>query len=142
MSQQNNWNKVIPWYITGICTIALILVSLYLYNNLEWFKTSAVNNEELMANANYRIFLYSTHLSILKRSLGILTGIAITFIGLGVSFYALEKTSDVELSGFAKISTVSPGIIAIILGCFLISQSINSKDSMTFKPKTDNQTLK
>jgi hypothetical protein len=132
METPSKWHGLIPWYITIISTLSLILVAFYLYRNIEWFKNSSMDDPELQTNAAYRIFIYSSHLSMLKRSLGIITGIAITFIGLGVSFYALEKTADVEISGFAKLTAFSPGLFAILFGCFLISQAISSKDTMQF----------
>lgn len=138
MAESSRWTKLAPWYITIVSTFALVLVSYYLYVNIEWFKKSAIEDKELMKDPNYLIFIYSSHLSMLKRSLGIITGIAITFIGLAVSFHALEKSAEVNLSGFAKLTTFSPGLFAILFGCYLISQSIDSKDSIEFaKPQTE-----
>ena len=135
MENDSPWNKIIPWYLTITCTIALLAVFILLYKNLEWFKNSAINDPDLMKSSNYRIYIYSSHLGMVKRSLGIITGVSISFIGLSVCFYALASSTNVELTGMGKIASFSPGLIAIFLGCFLIFVSIDSKDTITFAPQ-------
>ncbi|WP_448104056.1 hypothetical protein [Pedobacter panaciterrae] len=87
-----------------------------------------------MEDGQYRVFFYTTYLGFIKRSLGIITGISITFIGLGVSFFAMSKESKLEVKGVAQLASVSPGLIAICLGCYLIIKSIESKDNIKFAP--------
>jgi hypothetical protein len=132
--KETKWSAFIPWFLTIICTVSIFLVGFFLYENIEWFKTSALDDGELMKDSAYRVFLYSTHLDMLKRSLGIITGVAISFLGLGVSFYALEKESQITVNAVGKIASVSPGLIAIFLGCFLIYETVGSKDELTIVP--------
>ena len=135
----STWSKYIPWYLTIACSVSLILVSFYLYQNVEWFKSSAVDNSDLMKDGQYRVFFYTSYLSFIKRSLGIITGIAISFIGLAVSFFEMTKVNKVELKGFARLASYSVGLIAIFLGVFLVIRCIDSKDSIKFdnKQKTE-----
>lgn len=53
------------------------------------------------------------------------------FLGVGVSFYTIKSQTDLKIStqNFSLgLVTASPGIIAMILGAFLVAHNTSSKD--------------
>lgn len=130
---ENKWNKFVPWFLTIACTITLIVIGLFLIQNIEWFKESVFSKGiEDINKPEYRIYAYQMHLSMIKRSIGLFSGFAIMFLGLGVAFFTMKDTTSLNASGggfTAKIATASPGIIALILGAYLIISTIKSKDN-------------
>ena len=137
-----DWNKFVPWFLTISCTITLIVIGIFLILNLEWFKDAVFSQDVQEINKpEYRFYAYHLHLSMIKRAIGLFSGFAIMFLGLGVAFYTLKNSTSLDASagGFtAKIITASPGIIATIVGAYLISSTISSKD--TFPPyKTEHK---
>lgn len=129
----NKWISVIPWFITIASTCALIAIGYFLIENIQWYKESVFNDSIKDVNEGaYRIRAYDLHLSMIKRSVGLFSGFAIMFIGLGVSFFTLKKNTEMELKSqiwSVNLVTASPGILAVLVGGFLIISTIKSKDS-------------
>jgi len=130
---KTNWNKFVPWFLTIACTITLIVIGAFLIQNIEWYKQSVFSdNVNQVLEPKYRFYAYHLHLSMIKRSIGLFSGFAIMFLGLGVAFFTLKNNSTIDASGggfTAKIATASPGIIALLVGAYLIIATIKSKDS-------------
>lgn len=131
MNEITSWEKYIPWFLTIASSIALIAIGAFLINNINWFKEGVFeNNADL--NLEYKIYAYQMHLSMIKRSIGLFSGFAVMFIGAGVAFYSISKQTTLNLEGAgitAGLVTASPGIVAMILGAFLIISTIKSKDN-------------
>lgn len=131
--KKNQWIIFAPWFLTIACTVMLGIIGYFLVINIEWYKAGVFSEEIKEANQpEYRFYAYHLHLSMIKRSIGLFSGFAIMFLGLGVVFFTLRNVSnvDVEQAGFkAKIATASPGIIALLVGAYLIVSSIASKDN-------------
>ena len=131
--QQRNWNRFVPWFLTIACTVALIVLGLFLIKNIQWYKESVFNPAIAEINdPDYRFYAYHLHLSMIKRSIGLFSGFSVMLLGLGVAFFTLKDRTNLEAEGAgfsAKIATASPGIIALIVGAYLISSTISSKDN-------------
>jgi len=127
-----DWNKFAPWFLTIACTIVLIIIGIFLINNIQWYKESVFDKAILDTDTpKYRFYAYHLHLSMIKRSIGLFSGFSIMFLGLGVAFFTLKESTSIDTKGVgftAKIVTASPGIIALLVGAFLITSTINSKD--------------
>lgn len=130
MKEQSNWEKYIPWFLTVASSIVLIAIGFFLINNINWFKEGVFKNSA-DSNLEYKVYAYQMHLSMIKRSVGLFSGFAIMFLGTSVSFYSIRKQTKLNIEGGLKASlvTASPGIVAMVLGVFLIISTINSKDS-------------
>jgi hypothetical protein len=128
----NKWVTLAPWFITIASTFALIAIGFFLIINIEWFKNSIFSCDIPERNTGaYRMRAYDIHLSMIKRSVGLFSGFAIMFIGLGISFFTLRKNTNLELKSeiwSANLATASPGLFAILVGGFLIVSTIQSKD--------------
>lgn len=128
-----DWNKFVPWFLTISCTLTLIVIGVFLIENIEWYKESVFAKDvSEIKQPEYRFYAYHLHLSMIKRSIGLFSGFAIMFLGLGVAFFTLKNNSTIDASGVgfsAKIVTASPGIIALLVGTYLIVSTIDSKDS-------------
>lgn len=129
---KTNWKNFAPWFLTTAGTLALIAIGLFLIQNIEWYKASVFNPEvQDTSLPDYRFYAYHLHLSMIKRSVGLFSGFAIMFLGLGVAFFTIKETTNLDAKGAgfsAKIATASPGIIALLVGAYLIISIINSKD--------------
>lgn len=133
-SQNLNWNKLIPWFLTIACTIAIIVLAVFLISNINWFKNQAFSNPEF-DSANYRIQIYHLYISMIKRSVGLFAGFILMLLGLGVAFFSVKEKSNIKVEGMgigASLVTASPGLIAVLVGGFLIIATIQSKDSFSF----------
>ena len=143
---QYNWNTFVPWFLTVACTLTLIVIGFFLIRNIEWYKANVFSDTVLEVNKpEYRFYAYHLHLSMIKRSVGLFSGFAIMFLGLGVAFYTLKKESNIDASGggfSAKIATASPGIIALLVGAYLIVSTIQSKDYFPDYDTTKHKTQK
>ncbi|WP_075604106.1 hypothetical protein [Saccharicrinis aurantiacus] len=128
----NNWNSFVPWFLTIASSIVLVIIGITLVLNIQWFKDSVFDESIREINdPNYRFYAYHLHLSMIKRSIGLFSGFAIMFLGLGVSFFTMKDITKIkaESAGIsAQIATASPGIVALIIGSILIIKSIDSKD--------------
>ncbi len=122
-----------PWFLTFACTAMLIVIGYFLVENIQWYKASVFSSSIVDVNQpRYRLHAYHLHLGVLKRSVGLFTGFAIMFLGLGVAFFTLRNNSTLDAStgGLSvKLVTASPGLMALIVGAFIITSTINSKDS-------------
>ncbi|MCE7993331.1 MAG: hypothetical protein HEP71_15195 [Roseivirga sp.] len=130
MKEETKWQRYIPWFLTIASSMVLLAIGLFLITNVNWFK-DGVFEHEAAKNLEYRVYAYQMHLSMIKRSVGLFSGFAIMFLGTGVAFYTLKKQSSVSLGGAgvtASVISASPGIIAMVLGAFLIAHTISSKD--------------
>ncbi|TSE04001.1 MULTISPECIES: hypothetical protein [Aquimarina] len=130
MKEQTSWEKYIPWFLTIASSIVLIAIGFFLINNINWFKEGVFENKADL-NLEYKVYAYQMHLSMIKRSVGLFSGFALMFLGIGVAFYSLKRQTTLNLEGAgitASLVTASPGIVAMILGAFLIISTIKSKD--------------
>ena len=130
MNNQTSWEKYIPWFMTIASSLVLIAIGIFLINNINWFKEGVFNNKADL-NLEYKVYAYQMHLSMIKRSIGLFSGFAIMFIGTAVAFYSIRKQTTLNLEGAgitASLVTASPGIVAMLLGAFLIISTIKSKD--------------
>lgn len=134
------WTLFAPWFLTISCVIVLIVIGYFLTSNIDWFKEGVFNEKILDVNKpEYRFEAYHLHMSIIKRSVGLFSGFAIMLLGLAVAFFTLKDTTDINAEGAmfkAKIVTASPGLIALLIGAYLIVSVIKSKD--TFLPYQSN----
>jgi hypothetical protein len=130
--EKTKWELSIPWFTTTVSFIMLIVLGIFLVRNIEWFKTSVFASEIIERNdPEYRFYAYHMHLSMIKRSVGLFTGFAIMFIGMGVIFFTIKEKIEGQLTApsfSANLVTASPGLIALIMGGYLIIASIQSKD--------------
>lgn len=137
----STWNRVIPWFMTALSLTVLFTLAWFLIENIYWFrKVSIVANMPL--DPSYRIYVYQLQLAMIKRSVGLFAGFALIFIGTSVAFYTLEREIKIggkAGAGSAKLSTASPGIVAMLLGVALIMYTIHSKDE--FPPPLNAQPL-
>ena len=121
-----------PWFITTASVLTLALIAYFLLHNIEWYKSTVFDMSVTERNtAQYRIYAYQMHLSMIKRSIGLFSGMALMFLGMSVVFYSVKDKFSGEFKGpviSAQIATASPGIIALIIGAYLIIATIQSKD--------------
>ncbi|NBC05751.1 MAG: hypothetical protein GVY26_00985 [Bacteroidetes bacterium] len=129
----STWSKTIPWFLTIASVLALLSIGYFLIQNVEWYKDTVfepgINDVECGA---YRMRAYDLHLSMVKRSVGLFSGFAVMFLGLGVAFYTLRSNTELsaDTQGFKlSLLTASPGIVAILVGGAMIILTIQSKDS-------------
>lgn len=141
--KNNNWKDFAPWFLTIACCFTLFFIGVFLVKNINWYKESVFNDQiKEINNPEYRFYAYHLHLSMIKRSIGLFSGFSIMFLGLGVAFYTLKDniTIGTESVGFStKIATASPGIIALIVGAYLIVATISSKDHFPGYQDSQNQ---
>ena len=124
------WENFIPWFLTLGCTITLIAIAFFLIANIEWFKTNIFNNVP-PDKFEFRIYAFQMHLAMIKGSIGLFSGFALIFLGLGVVFYSVKKISNfnIESEGFKlTLATTYPGLIAMILGVVMVLFTIASKN--------------
>lgn len=130
------WKGFAPWFLSITSSLTLIVIGFFLVLNIEWYKNAVFDSSIQEVNTpEFRFYAYHLHLSMIKRSVGLFSGFAIMFLGMGVAFYTLREntTIDGQAKGISmKLATASPGIIALLVGAYLISSSISSKD--TFPP--------
>ena len=116
------------------------------YNDLltESFEYRGFENESDL-NLEYKVYAYQMHLSMIKRSVGLFSGFALMFLGTGVAFYSIKKQTSFNLKGAgitASLVTASLGIIAMVLGAFLIISTIKSKDDFPIFSDTNKKEIK
>lgn len=140
------WNVFIPWFLTIACTVTLIIIGKFLLNNIEWYKESVFNKEVTQVlEPGYRFHAYHLHLSMVKRSVGLFSGFAVMFLGLGVAFFTLKNNTSVEASSAGlttKLITASPGIVALLVGAYIIISTIDSKDTFPAYGEVEQDGLK
>jgi hypothetical protein len=130
------WTEFTPWFMTVISVVVLGCLAWFLLENIHWFKVHATECAA-PTDAAYRIYIYHLHLSMIKRSVGLFAGFALIFVGTSVAFYTLKheiKFTGQAAGGSAKLTTASPGIIAMVLGVALIMFCIHSKDHFPDAP--------
>lgn len=131
MNEQSNWEKNIPWFLTLASSIVLVAIGYFLISNINWFKEGVFNNDADL-DLEFKVYAYQMHLSMIKRSVGLFSGFAVMFLGIGVAFYSVKKQTTLNVKGAgitASLVTASPGIVAMVLGAYLIISTINSKDN-------------
>lgn len=143
------WETTAPWILSITTVGSLVAIGLFLTLNVQWFKTEAfkpvtfAHSDSTLAaspttdhsasttDLRYRIYVFHLHTSMIKRSVALFTGFAVTLIGLGVSFYTLRSTSNL---GFdtptlrTRLVTASPGLIAVVVGAIMVLYTVSSKD--------------
>ena len=129
-----SWTNWIPLYLTIASAITLILIGFFLVENIQWYKNEVFAIYEARFGT-YRMRAFDVHLSMIKRSIGLFSGFSMLFLGLGVSFYSIKRGTELGVQSelwSANLVTASPGIVSMIVGAWLISFTIQSKD--TFLP--------
>jgi hypothetical protein len=127
---EDKWKTIIPWYMTILSTIILACLAIFLVGNIEWFKEQAISSSSWSSEL-FQIHIHHLHISMIKKSVGLFSGFSALFIGMAVCFYTLKQQSNMNLSSgkiSLAIATSSPGIIAMVLGSYLIISTIDSKD--------------
>lgn len=136
-----SWQQKIPWILTISSFVVLMIIGYFLVDNVNWFKNIVFEGvDKNNTNTEYQIYVYHMHLSMIKRSVGLFSGFAVMFLGIGVSFYTIKELTKIEVNSpsiSGSLITASPGIIAMIIGAALIILTINSKD--VFPGYSDNQ---
>ena len=128
---EENWKNIIPWYMTIFSTLVLICLAMFLVNNIEWFKEQAMASES-WSNDLFQIHIHHLHVSMIKRSVGLFSGFSALFIGMAVCFYTLKQQTNMDLKkgGISlAVATSSPGIVVMLIGCYLVVSTIDSKDN-------------
>jgi len=113
-----------------VSTIVLIGLAIFLISNIEWFKEQAITSKGWESDL-FQIHIHHLHLSMVKRSVGLFAGFSSLFIGMAVCFYSLKKQTQLDIQSInisIALATASPGIIAMIIGGFLIVTTVESKD--------------
>jgi len=135
------WEETIPWFMAAISVVVLVCLAWFLLENIYWFRNIATS-ASAPNSSDYRIYVYQMHLATINRSVGLFAGFALIFIGTSVAFFTLKKDTRIEGSTAgttAKLSSASPGILAMFLGAGLIMFTISSKDH--FPPPPSGQTI-
>ncbi len=135
------WEETIPWFMTAMSVLVLICLAWFLLENIYWFRSTATS-ASAPNSGEYRIYVYQMHLATINRSVGLFAGFALIFIGTSVAFFTLKKFTHIEgtaAGATAKLSSASPGIIAMFLGTVLIMFTISSKDH--FPPPPSGQAV-
>ena len=136
--ERTSWGKYIPWVLSASCIVVLAVIGYFLIENIQWYKDTVfcidlINAQEPV----YRIHAYHIHMSMMKNSVGLFSGFAIMFLGLGVAFYSLRKPIDLDVKSniwSVSIATASPGIIALLMGGTIIMFTIQNKSSFASYP--------
>jgi hypothetical protein len=137
------WTEFTPWFMTVISVVVLGCLAWFLLENIYWFKAHAIESTAPTDEA-YRVYVYQLHLSMIKRSVGLFAGFALIFVGTSVAFYTLKHEINLTgqaAGGSAKLTTASPGIIAMFLGVALIMFCIYSKDHFPDAPSQQPATV-
>lgn len=137
-----SWQSKVPWILTISSFIVLLIIGYFLIQNVNWFKDNVFANLTKDAtNLDYQIYAYHMHLSMIKRSVGLFSGFAVMFLGIGVAFYTIKELTTMNVNSTnisGSLVTASPGIIAMVIGAILIILTISSKDDFPpFEPKKD-----
>lgn len=129
--ENSSWGRFIPWFLSITCIGVLAVIGNFLIENVEWFKQTAYEIQLINAQEPvYRIHTYHMHMSMIKNSVGIFSGFAIMFLGLGVAFYSLKKQTNLDVQSkvwSASVATASPGIIALLVGGTIIMYCVGNK---------------
>jgi hypothetical protein len=126
----SKWEETIPWFMTSISVVVLVCLAWFLLENIYWYRQVATA-PSAPTSSSYRLYVYQMLLATINRSVGLFAGFALIFIGTSVAFYTLKKDTHVQGTAggaSAKLSSASPGIIAMFLGVVLIMFTISSKD--------------
>ena len=132
------WGRIIPWALTVSCLVVLAIIGNFLIENIEWYKNTVFNTRlDPIQVPIYKIHAYHIHVSMIKRSVGLFSGFAIMFLGLGVAFFSLRNRTDAEMKSdlwTLKVATASPGIIALLIGGIITMYTVGSKDNFAPYP--------
>lgn len=126
----NSWERFVPWYLTLISATVLIGIGWFLVDQIIWLR-GQMFDAQTATNLSYRSHQYFLLVSTMRRSAGLFAGISIVLLGIGVVFHVARDRSklDVSWGGVTLgIVTASPGIIAMVLGTFLVAHNTASKD--------------
>jgi hypothetical protein len=126
------WKKTAPWLLSILSIGSIVLLAIFLMSNFDWLKTNYRIND-LSSIDSRNIFLI--HTALLKRVLGFFTSLLLIFVGMSISAFVMSKQTEMNFNidkvGISIVS-VSPGIIAMVLGVLLMIVSITSKDEFNF----------
>ena len=127
-----SWDTFRPWFLTAASTIVLISIAYFLYDNVMWFRATTFNEESTSHALVFRLHVHHLHIAMVKRSIGLLAGFSLVFLGLAVAFHHVQSMSGARLQTPAlavEAVSASPGILAVVLGVVLLGFTIGSKDS-------------
>lgn len=125
-----SWDSAIPWFTTAMSVVLLIALAAFLVENIFWFRANARVADP--PDAAYLLYVFQLHSSLIKRSVGLLSGFSMLFIGTSIVFYtARNRTAgSATIHGVTlQLATYSPGIVAMVLGATLVAFTIQSKDT-------------
>ena len=129
-SNTTYWEYLIPWLLTGTSTLVLCAVGWFLAENLIWLREESFNNYDIN-NLSYRSHTFYLYMSSIRSSVRLFSGVALMFLGIGVSFYTIKSQTNLKVGAqnlTIGLVTASPGILAMVLGVFLIAYNVKSKD--------------
>ena len=125
-----SWDKAIPWVLTAASAIVLTMIALFLVDNINWFRDTALA-DPAGSDLVFRMHVHHLHLATVKRAVGLFSGFSMVFLGLGVAFRQMTSQSTVGAqapSVAVTVASASPGIVAMVLGLMLLMTTIVSKD--------------
>lgn len=140
-------NLIIIIILAVLCLSVLCKIYDFLTSNIEYFKAAAfktsgndLSNPSMFDKFNqmdrsYQIQIFHLHNSLVKRSVGFITGFSVLLIGFAISFHSIKSLIKVEGEAYdfkTSISTQSPGIIALIVGTAIVMFTIGSKDTFPY----------
>lgn len=122
--------------MSGLSFLSLVAIGWFLIDNFQWFKAHVLDVKD---PRDPKYLTYAMHMqnSLLKRCVGLFSGFALLFVGSSVALYVAKRMTklDGELKDFKlSVTTASPGIIAMLIGGFILVYTIQSKDD--FPPYT------
>ena len=115
--------------MTALSIAVLTAIACYLWWNVEWLKATCAKSlgKDLVMDFS----VYMLHSSLLKRSVGLFAGFALIFVGCAMALYTVREATKLNLTGAgfkAVLASNSPGIVAMLLGVYLMVSTMNSKD--------------
>lgn len=128
-----SWEDWAPWFMSALSFLSLLAIGWFLIDNFHWFKGRIL---EVRDPRDPEYVTYAMHMqnSLLKRCVGLFSGFALLFVGSSVALYVAKRMTklDGEMKDFkVSVTTASPGIIAMLIGGFILAYTIQSKDEFT-----------
>lgn len=132
------WLRLAPWLLLLGSFTLLGLVTYFLWSNISWMKEFALSTALPESVApEYRLKFLHLHAATVKRGVCLLSGLSALLLGVGVMFYTIKPVQRLSGEGAGlkfSLATVSPGIVAVVVGALLIALATVSKDS--FEPSS------
>jgi hypothetical protein len=132
------WFRFAPWLLLFASFTLLGLVTYFLWSNVTWMKEFAVSMKIPEGVApEYGLKFLHLHAATVKRCVCLLSGLSTLLLGVGVMFYTIKPVQRLAGEGAGlkfSLATVSPGIVAVVVGALLVALGTISKDS--FEPSS------